>query len=832
MNKRVIGISLVLVFLLSGITTFAQQKPAPGKLFFEKVFLHTDRDYYSTGDDIWFKAYLVDAQTNMPLGYTNNLHVDLISPEAKIINNEIVLLDNGLGKGDIHLVDSLPAGTYRLRAYTNWMRNFGDNFIFEKIIIVSNTIGDKTGVEGVAAKAANRLPSSNNTIKSKSVLRFYPEGGSMIDGVTSIVAFKAEDPNGKDIGVTAGVISSAGDTVAHVQSNEQGMGVFVFVPDATKTYTVKGFFDRNQPFSTTLPQVLAKGYAMHVSNTDPDNIHVTISTNAATLAENTDKQITLTARHTGQRVLSAPLTFNDLQVSAALPKKQFPAGVSTITIYDKVGTTLRPQAERLFFVPDSVSAQALTVKTVKPSYAPKGKVTLKIKAADAKNQPLKANLSVGVVDDKVAPMAEGNIVSYLMLQSEVRGKIEHPERYFDTTNTSRFKQIDLLLMTQGWRDFVWQRLADTSIRISYPAENGFAVSGLLREKFANKPIPNTNVTMSVKGSGLLGQSYLSKTDSAGRYHFIGIPVTGNKQVSLSAFDDKLKKTGWLHMDSINTTEPAANVIRRYTVDTVKQVAFLNADAIRSRGKVRLSDTLRLKEVNIRGRGFDQLYNQTTTHFGYPDLKYTITSKEYSYNSVRDWMIHEVPGAHVDGRTDSVYFIGTRFDVEKNRETPTNITPHFIVNSREDIDDLNNGIFLELNMDKVNKVTVRHVLGQTSEGTNSAGTNITTSGGDVYLVFLEVKDDAFAKVQLNTVSAHIDGYYEARNFYKPVYDASNMGKPDSRTTIHWEPGIVTDANGQASISFFNADPKSTVRVVVQGVTDKGVPLYSTMTYMVK
>jgi hypothetical protein len=797
-------------------------------LFFEKVYLHTDRDYYSTGEDIWLKAYLVDAQTNAPLGYTNNLYVDLISPEAKVINTEIVFMANGFGKGDFKLADSIPAGIYRLRAYTNWMRNFGDNFIFEKTITVSNTIADKLGAAGASGKAISKSSSTSSApAKAKPVVRFFPEGGSMVNDVTGIVAFKAEDPNGKSISVSAAVISSTGDTVTRFNSTAQGTGLFVFMPEANKIYTVKGLFNNKTPFTTELPAALAKGYAIRVSDADVEHFRIVISTNQATLADNPEKEITLTARHAGLRLLNAAVKFQDLQISAALPKKQFPSGVSSITIYDK---QQRPQCERLVFVADTLSPIALSVKTDKAVYAPKGKVTLNIKAADAKHNPLSANLSVAVVDANVAPAGDGNIVSDLMLQSEIRGKIAHPERYFDTTNAARFKQMDLLLMTQGWRDFVWKRMADTSIRISYPAEDGFAVNGFLREKFANKPIGNTNVSLTIKGK-VVGQAVLTKTDSAGKFHFKGLEMTGSKDIALAAFDDKQKKVGWLQMDSLNRPELPSNQVRQFVVDTASQVAFLNADAVRSRGRQRLSDTLKLKEVNIRGRNYDQLFSQTTTKFGYPDLKYDITSKYYSYNSLRDFMIHEVEGAHVDGN-DSVYFIGTKFDVEKNRQTSQNLTPRFVVNSREDIDDLNNGAFLDLTMDKINKVTVRHVIGQTDAAINSNGSNVTTSGGDVYMVFLETKPDAFAKVQMNTVSAHVEGYYEARTFYKPVYDSGNQGKPDNRTTILWDPNVITDANGAAQLNFFNADPKSNIRVVVQGVTDKGIPVFSTTTYTVK
>src|SRR5471030_1975752 len=125
--------------LLSSLALKAQEKPI-FKLFFEKTYLHTDRNLYTQGDTLWFKAYLVNAQNNQPIGTSGNLYVDLIEQDsAKVITSEIIRLDYGTGNGDISLSDSIPSGKYTLRAYTNWMRNFGDNFVDEKEINVFNT---------------------------------------------------------------------------------------------------------------------------------------------------------------------------------------------------------------------------------------------------------------------------------------------------------------------------------------------------------------------------------------------------------------------------------------------------------------------------------------------------------------------------------------------------------------------------------------------------------------------------------------------------------------------------------------------------------------------
>ena len=191
----------------------------------------------------------------------------------------------------------------------------------------------------------------------------------------------------------------------------------------------------------------------------------------------------------------------------------------------------------------------------------------------------------------------------------------------------------------------------------------------------------------------------------------------------------------------------------------------------------------------------------------------------------------MPGARVNA-ADSVVFRGTRYSPDANRDVAQDILPRFVANGREDVDDLNNGMYLTLTMDAINKVTVRHVLGQTTSSANSSGSYGTGAGGDVYIIFLDLKPDAFERAHLNTAATTLNGYYEARTFYSPVYNSGNMNKTDNRTTLHWEPALVTDANGEATIRFFNADPKVNIRIVVQGLTDKGVPVFATGSYTIK
>ena len=191
LSLLVVGLSLIFNQLSVARSILFQNPSAYDSVnVIEKVYLHVDRDSYFAGDDIWFKAYLIDAKDRLLTDHSSNLHVELISPSSKIISNRIIRLDSGLGNGDFRLPESIKSGRYRLRVYTNYMRNFGDQLFFIKEIVVINST-DSTEISERVKYVENKIQIS-----------FFPEGGSLVDNVSSIVAFKAANNLGKGCDVS------------------------------------------------------------------------------------------------------------------------------------------------------------------------------------------------------------------------------------------------------------------------------------------------------------------------------------------------------------------------------------------------------------------------------------------------------------------------------------------------------------------------------------------------------------------------------------------------------------------------------------------------------
>ncbi|MCX6262344.1 MAG: carboxypeptidase-like regulatory domain-containing protein, partial [Bacteroidia bacterium] len=216
-----------------------------------------------------------------------------------------------------------------------------------------------------------------------------------------------------------------------------------------------------------------------------------------------------------------------------------------------------------------------------------------------------------------------DIISYLLLESEIRGYIEQPFYYFDTTIIGLYQALDNLLLTQGWRNFVWNNLPDEAIKFNYPAEEGFTVSGRLRREWADKPIAGANISMALLGND---KPYykVTQTDSAGKYYFDGLDFTGPQNLLVYATDKKDKGEGLILLDSIfmepapvnlnqaqKSETTAKNIPSNIDVPNLIQVSNYNEisnymkEAEQKHNilkKYHITDTIALSEVEVKARG--------------------------------------------------------------------------------------------------------------------------------------------------------------------------------------------------------------------------------------
>ncbi|QKJ30942.1 hypothetical protein HQ865_14680 [Mucilaginibacter mali] len=789
-------LTLLLIMLSVVIGANAQNTPATPsnfKLFFEKIYLHTDRDTYVKGDTLWFKAYLTNAQTNKPIKTSGTLYVDLIAPDAHVISTEFVRLNNGSGNADIELTDTLAAGKYRLRAYTNWMKNFGDAFIYEKEITIVDLSAPATPVTANKKdkKKASQPQTAPIIAPALPTVRFFPEGGSMIAGISSLIAVKAEDANGKGIPATGAVISAAGDTIARFKCDDLGMGLFALLPAKGQTYSATAKV-ANKQLPVQLPAVLSQGLALQVKQTD-SLLHVVISNTSADPA-----QYTLTVKHSGQTIISQALASSGLQTAAKISSRDLPEGIVAVALYDTQG---KPNCERLVYIhhPDFGYAKISTDKRV---YAPFEKTTVQFDTDAGAT-----NLSVAVVDAMAVPQQADDILSYLMLGSELHGHVEQARRYFDANNANRFKQLDLLLLTQGWRDFIWRRLTDTTIHIDHTAEKGISLSGFVKDEVNHKAMPALNV--SLYASGLEGTKlFATRTDTKGHFIFADLAIYDKQFVKLSSINLKGDSKGTVYVDTFFTL-PVKPVLNKRTDTLPDTVTPAIAALIKKAGTAnQLKGVTNLKEVKITAnKNIVTLDNgRKMMTWGDPQI-FNITPQDNQYRTLT-WFLQQRDKRAIlnDANRPGVAYM---IDGKKTQ-------PLLMINGS--MFHIDKELYFNMPIEKYKRVEV---------------TQLVAGSRAFFLISAYTKQANPLIDNPGYLGLDVQGYYQARTFYKPVYEGeANPPKTDMRTTIHWQPYLKTDADGKATFSFYNTSGSTTASIIVQGIKDDGTPISEVLNYEVK
>ncbi|TAL67642.1 MAG: hypothetical protein EPN88_07425, partial [Bacteroidetes bacterium] len=414
------------------------------------------------------------------------------------------------------------------------------------------------------------------------------------------------------------------------------------------------------------------------------------------------------------------------------------------------------------------------------------------------------------------------ISSWFLLESDVLGLVEDPSYYFDPSNPDRFRDMDLLLRTQGWRDFAWKY--DTSY---FSPENGFTVSGRLSKNNKNKPIEDSRVSIGIFGS----KSTLIKSvpvDSTGRFELSGIDLTGEATLIASGIGKNDHPEGVLTLDSV-TYNPAKV---RDSLSMVSTSVNFNQSKLRSyyiineaiRKKYKLSDTISIGEVNIISERHKDpqtiKIESSRLKYGTPDAELIITDNMEGYTNLPELMKGKFAGVEVVGPRNGNYYIYFRGLSTINGDP----NPLLLVDG--------NPVSLdELSWIQISLIERIDILKLTASTTiyglrGSCGViNLITKAGGMPAVNKPV--DYSAKLR-------ISGYNASRVFYSPQHlpDSNSDLNPDLRSTLYWNPSINLESTKEVILNYYNGDKSSLIRIIAEGITTTGIPITGRAEYEVR
>ncbi|APA00751.1 Plug domain-containing protein [Flavobacterium commune] len=799
-NKK---FSLVFLFWVVVSFGFLQAQDNKSVADVEKVYLHTDRTRYFVGEDLWYKAYNVRAYNNILFDNSNILYVELISPESKIIARNKTNLELGLGKGDFKLLDSLGVkpGVYQIRAYTNWNRNFGEDFVFKKnieIIDAFESHSNATEKQNTAVESKAIGTVKNNDFK----LEFFPEGGSLIENVASVVGFKAVDSGGNPINVKGEIYDSGNELVTAFESPHDGMGKFQLVPIEGKKYFAKIKSLSGDELKLELPNVLKQGYVVSFRGFKGRNI-VSVTTNEATLVQNPNAVLAVVCKARGISYFESEFTLTQAAVSFELPKEKIPDGISQITLYDKNN---KPQSERLVYIEKEADLDVQLVAD-KASYKPNEKTAITISSKTKAGMPKSASFSLSVTDmnGEVQDQDLGtSISSYFLMESDIRGKVHHPAYYFDIANPKRLDHLENLLLTQGWRDFAWKTIPKANDTINYKAEKGISITGRVKQLLGEKPLVNINLTLALINKKHMN-IFNTATDANGVFKFEDIMFSEKTNMFLNSRNEKGKFRGEIIVNPIEQT-PISVLFQKEEIDWTDATQKIVDNVFKKNVAFGIKPENILEEVQITAKK----KSQTISFYGIADNTYVPDETATTFTDIYDMMVQKVPG--LVSEDDSVRF--QRFDG----------APLFLLNGIEvfktEID-----FILPSDVQKIEIV-------RGSQATMYYG-NAAANG--IVAVYTKPGTKPAEKGGFHAIKKEIDGFYTARVFYMPNPEKPNPELDNIasvRNTIYWNPYVHPDKTGNVTVSFDNTKVETKVKVDLEGITASGIPVVKKFYYTIK
>ncbi|MFG6687540.1 hypothetical protein ACGK9U_13230 [Mariniflexile sp. HNIBRBA6329] len=398
------------------------------------VYLQTSKSIYETEEDLWFKGYVLDAQLLLPSLKSKIFFVQLIEDKTdKSVWEEKYEIENGFVNGHLYLNDSLQTGSYTLAAYSShsFYNDTKEFHALRKLQILKNI---------------KRKPRQQFATKD-SIFNFtiFPEGGDLVSGIQNKVAFKAENSKGFPIDIS-GTLYENNTPITEFKSTHAGMGSFLFTPNPNNNYHIQ-LTEPEKDNIYNLPKILSSGKTLQLLNINKNHAFFKVSQSS----DLTEKPIYLRIQSRGIVYNIAMGTLNE-ELLIKIPLKDIPQGIAEVTLFDENAV---PVAERLIYVNPQ---QKLNIKTVlnKSEYLTREKAVLKIKVTDQNNEPVVAHLGLSVFDEIYNNKLDTkNILTHYYLSTQIKGNIYNPAYYFNEDNKDRHEALNLLLLTQGWRRYVW-----------------------------------------------------------------------------------------------------------------------------------------------------------------------------------------------------------------------------------------------------------------------------------------------------------------------------------------------------------------------------------------
>lgn len=765
----------------------------------EKIYIHYDKDNYVAGETIWFKAYLYS--NGSPSGISNNFYLQFTDGYGKIISSKKYPVMGAVAKGNIDIPDSLPQGNYYIRALTPNMLNFDEAFIYKKNIFV---------FKPTATQTKETVPAPQNIS-----LKFFPESGNLVDGLLTVVAFKAVDQWGIPVDVSGIIKSDEGATVAPFKSVHDGIGKIQFRPQTGKKYWAEIEVSGIKKLYS-LPEVQPSGINLKVQDEKGGKLFQLVRSEKE---KEQFETLLLVVEMNNRVVYENEITFENYpSIKGHLVTDSLPSGILHFTVFNKMGI---PLAERLSFVNNREYVTNVAVEIVKPGTEKRIENILELTFPDS----VQRSCSVSVTDASgIGHDNNDNICSRFLLTGDLKGYVHNPAYYFVHTDSFGEKQndstrqaLDNLMLTHGWSRFSWTKILANDFPVKkYSDRPLISISGLVNDEKDKEPVTGGKLNIYLEAEDSATQNYEVGVDAKGRFKMDSLVFLGKTKFYYvySNIQDK-PRPAHIHIDE-NITEriiemtPANvtenNIAKNFTVaqndeEVSQRYQYVKArfNEMKELERVILQSKINKKPADIVNEKyttgvFRSMGKVNLDNINEPGNDKSLNVVDYIKNSIQQV---EIQGGRFVNRKNFSLINGQKWAVDIFLNgAPANI--------------------LELRVLRVDQIALIKFYEAGFVGVGSGA-----PGGAIAVYTKEVSNDDMKIDKLDYVV--YNGYSITKEFYNPDYKIKDIKHDfsDNRTTLYWNPDVYTNTETKSfKLNFFNNDFSKKFRIVVEGFDASG------------
>lgn len=840
----------------------------------EKLYVVTDKPYYSAGESIYFSAFLLHPLTFKPAVGSAFIYVELISADGRLIARMKVMGKEGRFDNALRLPTKLDAGRYTLRAYTRWMSNFDPAFLFHKEIEIGNYIDDaiqtsisyQTRANGAIVATLiltdnERKRIANQAIeytlnlngKSKSYRSWSNE-----QGIVTIQFRPSEAPDdclqlriktdNRRLERTIQLPSFSDDF--DLQFFPEGGNLIAGIPQTVafkaigldgKGVEIEGYICDQERDTICNIRSLHKGMGLLLLAAKPKSTYTAIVTSEKGLTRSFElpaaqpSGCAIQVKRTNDNVLLMKVqTSPDLPIARfgavvqsrgvveavieelshlkRIPLSHLKSGIALISIVDKEHKQV--VAERLVFIDNDQCATA-EINVDKSHFAPREKCSIDLRIRNSRGTPVSGSFAVSVTDSEAVEIdpASENIFSYLLLSSDLKGTIEQPAAYFNKEESNRHAFLDLIMLTNGWRRYdVNQLFKGSHPKLQHKVETTQRITGRVTGLLGK--VKDPSIIIFKKGGKMLGQFPLTASN---RFEITGIDMPDTAYYYIQALNRKgLSQLMFIHIDP--ETFPSTNIplarpyFKSYKPAITESLLMGAKERYYTEGGMRIID---IDPIVVTAKR-EPVYTYSTMISTFNALTDELSRYASIYDALQRFRQLEVDGQRVRVRNRGPWQPSTTAGAADEEGDEASDAPF-------DADDATPAVLIndipadisDLDTYAMEDVTKLAYL----EPYEAVGLNVSSPNG---VIIMEVRQQ-HRQQSLNASLAEVlvGGYAKPVEFYAPRYDtfAPRLQK-DLRTTIAWEPNLRSDTEGAATLSFWTADRPNDYRVVVEGITDEG------------